>query len=365
MCAGTRSGWVGGGGAVTLLPEALSRALFGSADPPALLVGSLLGATLVATGVFANTAVVVWGKRKIFAAFWEKIGPDRIGPMGVGIIIADAVRLISKELIVPERVDRPAWDLAPLVFAASALLGFAVIPMGTVAGVTIQLADPAVGIAFAFAVSSISTVAIAMAGYASANKYAMLGSLRAIAATIAYEIPLLLVGLSVVLMAGTLQTSGIVAGQQSTLVAVGPLAVPGWYGILNPLAFLLFLGAMLAEVGRNPFDIPEAPQEIIAGYQTEYGSVYFALLYVAEFLHVFLGGAIAATLFLGGPTGPVLPGVVWFVLKVWGFFLFTQWARASVPRVRIDQLLEGGWKYLLGLAVLNLLLTAVGVGVTA
>jgi len=161
---------------VTLLPEALSQWLFGTTDPLAFIVGSLLATTLVATGVVTNAAVVVWAKPKIFAAYWEKIGPTQIGPAGIGIIVADAVRLISKELIVPGKVDRPAWDLAPLVLAASAVLGFAVIPMGSIGGVEIQLADPESGLTFAFAASSISAVGIVMAGYASANKYSLLGA---------------------------------------------------------------------------------------------------------------------------------------------------------------------------------------------
>ncbi len=349
-------------GSMTLLPEALSEGLFGSSDPPALVVGAILASAVLAAGVVANAAIVVWAKRKIMAAYWEKIGPTKLGPLGVGIVVADAVRLLSKELVVPERVDRPAWDLAPIVLMGSALLGFAVVPMGTIAGVKIQLADPVVGFVFAFAASSVTAVGIVVAGYASANKYSMLGALRAVAQTIAYEIPLLLTGLSVVLMAGTLQMSEIVAAQSETVLTVGSIAVPGWYAVLNPFAFLLFLVAIIAEVGRNPFDMAEAPQEIIAGYQTEYGSVYFAILYAGEFVHIFFAGALVTTLFLGGPAGPLLPGIVWFVLKLWGFFLFTQWARASLPRVRIDQLIEAGWKLLLVLAMANLIGTAVVVG---
>jgi len=155
--------------------------------------------------------------------------------------------------------------------------------------------------------------------------------------------------------------SEIVAAQSQTLV--GP--IPSWYAFVNPFAFVLFMIANLAEVGRNPFDIPEAPTEIVAGYQTEYSSVYFVLIYLGEFIHIFLGGAIIATIFLGGPAGPVLPGIVWFLIKIWGVFLFTQWARSAIPRVRIDQLIEIGWKGMLVLSLANLLLTAAIVGVVA
>jgi len=330
------------------------------------IVAAFIAAAIIGTIMLTNTAVAgPWAKRKITAAFTDRIAVNRVGPFGLLIIVADAVRLLSKELIVPEGVDRPAWDLAPLVLASSALLGFAVIPMGSIFGVDMQLADPEIGLAFVFAVASIASLALVMAGYASNNKYSFLGGLRAVAQNLAYEIPLVLTGLSVVIFAGTLRTSEIVAAQQETLVALGPVAIPSWFAFVNPFAFVLFLIANLAEVGRNPFDIPEAPTEIVAGYQTEYSSVYFVLVYLGEFVHIFLGGAIIATIFLGGPAGPVLPGFVWFLIKIWAVFLFTQWCRSAVPRVRIDQLIEIGWKGMLVLAFANLILTAVIVGVIA
>jgi NADH-quinone oxidoreductase subunit H len=159
--------------------------------------------------------------------------------------------------------------------------------------------------------------------------------------------------------------SEIVAAQTEPLVTIAGLTIPSWFAFVNPFAFVLFVLANLAEVGRNPFDIPEAPTEIVAGYQTEYSSVYFVLFYLGEFIHIFLGGAIAATLFLGGFAGPILPGFVWFIIKMWAFFLFTQWARSAVPRLRIDQMLDVGWKGMLILSFANLILTAVIVGVLA
>ena len=323
-------------------------------------VAALIGAFIVGVIILANAAVAgPWAKRKITAAFVDRIAVNRLGPMGILTIVADSVRLLSKELIIPEDVDRPAYDIAPIILPASALLGFAVIPMGN----GIQLADPPVGLAFVFASASIATISLVMAGYASNNKYSFMGGLRAVAQNLAYEIPLVLIGVSVVLFTGTLQMSGIVEAQAQTLFTVGPIAVPSWFALVNPFAFALFIVANLAEVGRNPFDIPEASQEIVAGYQTEYSSVYFVLLYLGEFIHIFLGGAIIATLFLGGPSGPVLPGFVWFIIKIWAVFLFTQWTRSAVPRIRIDQLIEIGWKGLLVLSFANLLLTAGIVGV--
>ena len=204
-----------------------------------------------------------------------------------------------------------------------------------------------------------------MAGYASNNKFSMLGGLRAVAQNLAYEIPLVLIAASVVLFAGSLQMSEIVAAQGEALASVAGVTIPSWYAFVNPFAFVLFMIANLMEVGRNPFDIPEAPTEIVAGYQTEYSSVYFVLIYLGEFIHIFLGGAIVATLFLGGPAGPVLPGILWFLVKIWAVFLFTQWARSALPRVRIDQLIQIGWKGMLVLSLANLVLTAVIVGVIA
>jgi NADH-quinone oxidoreductase subunit H len=326
---------------------------------------------VVAGGIvtFLLTLVAVsgiWGKRKITAAFTDRIAVNRIGPFGLLIIVADAVRLLSKELIVPEGVDRPAWDIGPFVMVSSALLGFAVIPMGS----GIQLADPEVGLAYVFAVASIASIGLVVAGYSSNNKYSLLGGLRAVAQNLAYEIPLIITAASVVIFAGTLQMSGIVEAQTTALIDIGGIGIKSWYVFVNPFAFLLFMAANLAEVGRNPFDIPEAPTEIVAGWQTEYSSVYFVLCYLSEFIHIFLGGAIIATVFLGGPTSPfvgfaVLPGIVWFVIKILLVYLFTQWMRSAIPRVRIDQLIEIGWKGMLVLSFANLVLTAIIVGLIA
>jgi len=351
-----------------LLPETIRTAV---GLPDTVLgqgIAAFVGAFLVGSVMLAYTGVAgPWAKRKITAAFTDRIAANRIGPFGLGTIPADALRLLSKELIIPEDVDRPAYDLGPLIVAGSALLGFAVIPMGGLGPLNIQLADPESGLVYVFAVASIATLGLTMAGYASSNKYSMLGALRAIAQNVAYEIPLVLTGASVVLFTQSLQMSEIVAVQQETLVTIAGFSIPSWFAFVNPFAFALFMIANLAEVGRNPFDIPEAPTEIVAGYQTEYSSVYFVLIYLGEFLHIFLGGAIIATLFLGGAAGPGPEsiGFLWFTAKIWGVFLFTQWARSAVPRVRIDQLIEIGWKGMLVLSFANLLLTALLVGVIA
>ncbi|MCD2202212.1 MULTISPECIES: complex I subunit 1/NuoH family protein [unclassified Halobacterium] len=343
----------------TPLPDTIQD-LLGIGGFAGELLSMLLGAALVGTIMLTMTAFAgPWAKRKITAAFTDRISVNRIGPMGLGTIIVDAVRLLSKELIIPEGADRPAYDVAPVVLAGSALLAFAVIPMGN----GIHLADPETGLVFVFAIASIASLGLLMGGYASNNKYSLLGGLRAVAQNIAYEIPLVVTAASVVLFTGSLQMSEIVAAQTVELVTIAGIRIPAWFAFVNPFAFVLFLIANLAEVGRNPFDTPEAPTEIVGGYQTEYSSVYFVLFYLGEFVHIFLGGAIIATLFLGGPAGPFLPGFVWFTIKIWAVFLFTQWCRSAVPRVRIDQIIEIGWKGLLVLSFANLLLTAVILGV--
>lgn len=348
-----------------LFPESVANAL-GLSGVLGEVVGALIAAFLVGNVMLAFTGVAgPWAKRKITAAFTDRIAVNRIGPFGLLIIPAAAVQLLAKELIIPEGADRPSYDLAPIVLPASALLGFAVIPMGHLGPINVQLADPEVGFALVFAFASIASVSLVMAGYASNNKYSLLGGLRAVAQNLAYEIPLIVTAMSVVVFAGTLQTSGIVAAQQEALVTLGGITIPSWYAFVNPFAFLLFLTANMAEIGRNPFDIPEAPTEIVAGYQTEYSSAYFVLFYLGEFLHIFLGGAILTMAFLGGASGPGPEsiGFVWFVVKIWAFFLFTQWCRAAMPRFRIDQLIEVGWKGMLVLSFANLVLTAVLVGV--
>ena len=362
--AGSGGGGGDGGASQTPLVDTIGELLGFGAEMGAgeTFLAAFLGAFLIGNLMLAMTGVAgPWAKRKITAAFTDRIAVNRVGPFGLLIIVADAVRLLSKELIIPDGVDRPAWDIAPVIMAASALLGFAVIPMGN----GIQLADPETGLIYVFAVASIASIGLVTAGYASNNKYSLLGGLRSVAQNLAYEIPLVITGASVVIFAGTLQLSEIVAAQTEPLVTIAGLSIPAWYAFVNPFAFVLFLAANMAEVGRNPFDIPEAPTEIVAGYQTEYSSVYFVLMYLGEFLHIFLGGAIIATIFLGGPAGPILPGFVWFIIKIWAVFLFTQWMRSAIPRVRIDQLIEIGWKGMLVLSFANLVLTAVIVGLIA
>ena len=354
----------GTSGGSTTFPELLSQTLgFGpNPDPGLQFLFGLVGAALISVLFLSVVAVAgIWGKRKITAAFTDRIAVNRIGPFGLLIVVADAVRLLSKEVIIPDSVDRPGFDIGPMILPFSAILGFAVIPLGT----NLQLADPETGFVFVFAAASLASLGVLLSGYSSNNKYSLLGGLRALAQNLAYEIPLVVTAASVVLFAGTLQMSEIVAAQAQPLVTIAGFSIPSWFAFVNPFAFVLFMVSNLAEVGRNPFDTPEAPGELVAGFMTEYSGAYFVLLYLGEFLHIFLGGAIVATLFLGGPAGPVLPGIVWMLIKILSVYLFTQWMRSAIPRIRIDQLIQIGWKGLLVMSFANLVLTAVIVGLIA
>ena len=225
----------------TLLPEQIAG-LLGLEGALGATVGALIGAFVVGNVMLAQTGVAgPWAKRKITAAFTDRIAVDRVGPFGLFIIIADSVRLLSKELINPDGADRPSYDLAPLILPASAMLGFAVIPMGGLGPFNIQLADPEAGLALVFAFASIASVSLVMGGYASNNKYSLMGGLRAVAQNIAYEIPLIVTAMSVVVFTGSLQMSTIVAEQSTTLLSVPCVSIPAWFSFVNPFAFGFFL----------------------------------------------------------------------------------------------------------------------------
>jgi len=319
----------------------------------AVIVGSII---LTVVGISA-----VWFKRKWNARLGDRIAVNRVGPAGLMIMPADALKLLSKEVVVPRDADKIAYHLAPVLAATTAIFAFAFIPFGS----GLQVADPEVGLVFAFAFASLGAIPIVMAGYGSNNKYSFLGFEREVAQAIAYEIPLVVSAAAVVPLVALfgetlspLQMSEIVAAQKGPLLGIEGLPIPNWFIFAQPVAAVLFFVAILAEFSRNPFDLPEAGSELVAGYLTEYGGVNFVLLFLAEFAAIYFGGALFTALFLGGGAGPVLPAFVWFLAKTFAFFVVVQWLRATVPRVRIDQLLNIAWKYLLELTFLNLLLTA-------
>jgi NADH-quinone oxidoreductase subunit H len=284
----------------------------------------------------------IWIERRGIGRMQSRLGPNRWGPFGLLQPVADAIKILLKENIVPLNADKVVHFLAPIVCFAPTMVLFTVLPFQDGA----SLADLNIGILFIVAISSISSVGTFMAGWGSGNKFSLLGAMRAVASVVSYEIPLVLGIISVVLMAGTLSMNGIVLSQD----------IP--YIIMQPLGFLVFFIAALAEINRSPFDLFEADQELVAGYQTEYSGMRFAMFYLVEYAEAIAMSAIISTLFLGGWRGPFLPPWLWVIVKTLLVFFLMVWIRTTVPRVRIDQLMALAWKFLLPVGVLNLFITA-------
>ncbi len=312
---------------------------------------------------------MVWFERKVISDMQNRIGPNRAGPWGLLQTLADGIKLFFKEDLLPERADRRIFRLAPYLSAVPAFLSFAIVPIGGVVSVfghqtRMQLADPPVGILFLLAMSSVAVYGVMLAGWSSGSKYPLLGSVRASAQMVSYEAALGLVVATVVLVSGSLYTSEIVSSQSGN--------VANWNLIrLGIVPFFLFLIAATAELNRPPFDLVEAEQELVGGFHTEYSSIRFALFFLAEFMNTVTMSAVIVTLFLGGPSAPfgigegiggffgawLLP-VFWFVLKLF-LFLFTYvWFRATLPRLRYDQLMDLGWKALIPASLAWLLVIA-------
>jgi NADH-quinone oxidoreductase subunit H len=312
------------------------------------------------------TMLMVWFERKLIAGMQNRIGPNKAGPWGILQTLADGIKAFFKEDLIPERADRFVFILAPLLSMVPAFLTFAVIPIGgdwanghdgivSIFGqpTRLQVADPPIGILFVLAMSSIAVYGVMLAGWSSGSKYPLLGSVRASAQMISYEAALGLSVATVVLVMGTLTTSGIV-GQQDGLSQWGIVAT-------GFVPFIVFIVAATAELNRPPFDLVEAEQELVGGYQTEYAGIRFALFYLAEFMSTVTMSAIIVTLFLGGPRPPAealapwflpgwLSGVVWFFLKLLVFLFMYVWFRATLPRLRYDQLMDLGWKIMIPIA---------------
>ncbi|HEX9532679.1 MAG TPA: NADH-quinone oxidoreductase subunit NuoH [bacterium] len=311
----------------------------------AILLGILLTAC----------AYVTLLERRLLGKFQIRYGPNRVGPFGLLQPLADGVKLILKESFMPANVDVLVYWLAPALSMITALFVYAVIPFGPEVmlfgrPVALRLADVDVGILVVLAASSIGVYGIILGGWSSNSKYSLLGSLRSSAQLISYELALGLAVIAVVLTAGSLSLVRIVEAQRHV-----------WFVLRQPLAFLIFLVAALAETNRAPFDLPEAEQELVAGYQTEYGGFKFAMFYIGEYVAVVTMSALITTLFWGGWQGPVLPGVLWFVAKTLVFVFVFIWVRATLPRVRHDQLMAFGWKVLVPLGLVNIVATALAV----
>ncbi|MEW6334064.1 MAG: NADH-quinone oxidoreductase subunit NuoH [Thermodesulfobacteriota bacterium] len=303
------------------------------------MIAGLVG---VLAFVVVNALLLTWAERKIAGHMQRRIGPKEVGPFGLIQPIADALKLLGKEILTPARADKPLYYLAPTLIFVPVLVSFIVIPFDA----TLQVTDINVGILVILAFSSISILSILMAGWGSENKYSLIGAIRSIAQNIAYEIPLLLSLLPVIMLANSFSLKEIVEKQEGL-----------WFVVVQPVAFVIYFIAAVAETNRTPFDLPEAESELVAGYHTEYSGMRFALFFLAEYTNMFIVSAIATTFFLGGYQGPVLPGILWFLLKSYALVFVIIWLRWTYPRVRFDQLLNVAWKGLIPLAFLNLLVT--------
>jgi NADH-quinone oxidoreductase subunit H len=311
----------------------------------------LIKLSLVLVTVLLLAAYLVLAERKLLARMQLRHGPNRAGPFGIWQPVADGIKLLCKEDIVPAGVDRLIYPFAPAVVAMVPLLTLAVIPLGediTLWGrpVALLIGDLNVGLLYVLALASLGVYGVALGGWASKSKYSLLGGLRGAAQMVSYELGLGLSLVPVVMLAGSFSLREIVAAQ-----AGYPFL------LVQPLAFAIFLASAMAESKRLPFDLPEAENELMAGYHTEYSGMRFALFFLGEYVHMIVLGCLTAVFFLGGWHGPLLPPAVWFFIKAMAVPFFLIWSRASLPRLRYDQLMAIGWKVMLPLALFNIVLT--------
>lgn len=308
---------------------------------------------LVVIGVLMFfAAYMTYTERVLLARMQLRLGPNRVGPLGLLQPIADAIKLLTKEDFEPAGADRLTFWLAPCISLFLALFVFVLIPIGDTVElwghqVDLRIADVNAGIVFLLAFSSLAVYGVVLAGWSSNNRYSLLGGLRGTAQMISYEVPMGLSLITVVLQAGTLSLTEIVEAQRVH-----------WFIWTNPISFLIYVITAFAETNRAPFDLPEAEQELTAGYHTEYGGMKFAMFFLAEYVNILAVSAIAVTLFLGGWLGPWDIPVLWFLVKVAAFVFFFMWVRATLPRFRYGQLLSFGWKVLVPIATINLIVTA-------
>lgn len=288
------------------------------------------------------TTGLIWIERRLLAWFQDRIGPNRVGPQGLFQPIADIVKLFTKEDWTPPFADKLVFTLAPAILAVSVMLAFAIVPFSE----KIVVSDSNVGLLFFLGMTSMGVYSVVLAGWGSNSKYALIGGMRAAAQMISYELTLGLAMVGVVLLSGSLRVSRVVDAQSQL-----------WFCLTQPVAFIIFLIAGVAESRRSPFDLPEADSEIIAGYHTEYSSMKFALFFMGEYMDIILISALTTALFLGGWLGPVLPPILWFIIKMMAVIILFIWLRSVLPRYRYDQLMNLGWKWLLPLALANVIVT--------
>ena len=297
---------------------------------------------IILVAVLTVAAALIWLERRLLALWQERYGPNRVGPFGLFQVLADMIKIFTKEDWVPPFADKPVFVMAPLIIVATTLLSFIIVPIAPGIGV----ADLNVGILFFLAMSSLGAYSIALAGWSSNNKYALLGGLRGAAQMISYEVFMGLSLMGVVVMTGSFNLREIVEAQSGL-----------WNVVPQFIGFVVFFNAIVAESHRLPFDIPEAESEIIAGYHAEYSGMKFGMFFVGEYIAITLASALIVTLFFGGWQGPWLPPMVWFILKTLIFICLFILLRATLPRPRYDQLMAYGWKIMLPLSLLNLVVT--------
>jgi NADH-quinone oxidoreductase subunit H len=320
------------------------------------LLFALLGGLIVISVVPGLVMGQVYLERKILARAQDRIGPNRVGPFGLLQPVADALKLLAKEDIVPSRAEVLLFTLAPILVLTASLMAWAVIPFGP----GLVLANVNVAVLYIVAMAGLPTLGFIMAGWSSNNKYALLGGMRAAAQFISYEIPGVLALITPVLLAGSTSLEEIVQKQITTTIGG---FLPGWYIFylpIGPIAFFLFIVAGLAESNRTPFDLVEAESELGAGFHTEYSGMRFALFFLAEYANMFVISLIAASLFFGGWQGPFLPPFVWMIIKAQTLVFVMMWIRSTLPRLRYDQLMNFAWKTMLPLSIANVGLTGVG-----
>lgn len=306
-------------------------------------VGSTLNIGVILGAVIGIAAMLIWVERRLLSLWQERLGPNRVGPFGLLQVVADMIKIFTKEDWVPPFADKLSFVLAPAIIMVVILLSFSVIPFAPGVGII----DSNIGVLFVLAMASIGAYSVMLGGLSSDNKYALLGSLRAAAQMVSYEVFMGVSLLGVVALSGSFNLREIVIAQED-----------GWYIIPQFIGFVIFLIAGIAESHRLPFDIPEAEQEICAGYHTEYSGMKFGMFFVGEYLGLVLISSLITVLFFGGWLGPgFLPPIVWFVLKASVFVAFFILLRAAIPRPRYDQLMSYGWLFLLPVSLINLLVT--------
>jgi NADH-quinone oxidoreductase subunit H len=329
------------------------------------IVARLVLMFVIFNALVIASAFMVWMERKVCAYIQDREGPNRVGPAGLLQPFADVIKLIFKEDLKPKAASTLIFMIAPIISTATAFAAFSVVPFGSEVSlfgllkepIRLEVTDVNVAVLVIFAVTSMGIYGIVLAGWSSNNKYSLLGALRSSAQMISYELSYGLALAAVVMLAGSMSLREIVINQSGYWWYV----IPKWYIFLQPLGFLIYMTAGVAETNRAPFDFPEAEQELVAGYHTEYSSMSFALFFMAEYINMVTVSAVATSLFLGGWLGPFLPewmGWIWFMIKVLLLLFFYVWMRWTLPRYRYDQLMEFGWKWLLPAAVLNLIATA-------